>query len=107
MEDLENVKVAFGDVPNVTVVALEYNDSWLRDTGPTFLVNRVTGHIAGVDWKFNCWGEMGKGEDVGGLPFDKDCTVAAQILAMESHTVHETFKAPFVMEGGKKARDCY
>ena len=41
--------------PDVEVVALEYNDAWLRDSGPTFLVD-AQGNLAGVDWRFNAWG---------------------------------------------------
>ncbi len=37
------------------VLLLETNDSWARDTAPTFVVNR-TGEIRGIDWKFNAWG---------------------------------------------------
>ncbi len=30
-------------------------DSWIRDYGPNFLVNR-SGQIAFNDWQFNAWG---------------------------------------------------
>jgi agmatine deiminase len=100
VEDIEKVTAVFATAPNVVVFPLEYNDSWLRDTGPTFIINRSSGDKAGIDWKFNCWGEIGKQDDVEGLPYEKDCTVAAQILGREGHSVCRTFEAPFVMEGG-------
>src|ERR1022692_3840017 len=32
------------------------DDSWMRDFGPTFVVNEQ-GDLAGVDWRFNGWGK--------------------------------------------------
>jgi agmatine deiminase len=101
-EELEFISDIFMDVPNVVVVPLNYNDSWLRDTGATFVVNRVTGESAGIDWKFNCWGEIGKSSDgSAGLPYEQDVTVAAQILSKEADVVSKSYQAEFVMEGGK------
>lgn len=37
------------------VFRAETDDSWARDTGPTFVVNK-SGEICGIDWKFNAWG---------------------------------------------------
>ncbi|KAL2338256.1 hypothetical protein Fmac_012702 [Flemingia macrophylla] len=50
---------------HVRVVEMSMNDSWFRDTGPTFVVRRSTPtlesgdaahRIAGTDWNFNSWG---------------------------------------------------
>lgn len=65
------------------------NDSWMRDFGPTFIKN-AAGDIAGVDWKFNAWGEKY-------APHDLDNAVAARVLA---HAGGRRFCAPLVMEGG-------
>ena len=41
--------------PDVTVVARDIGDSWMRDSGPTFVVDG-TGALGAVDWTFNGWG---------------------------------------------------
>ena len=74
---------------NIDVLAVEHNDAWLRDNGPTFLINK-DGKLAGVNWQFNAWG--GKYS-----PWDLDNEVAPKIL---EHVKVEKFNAPFVMEGG-------
>ena len=38
--------------PQVRVVEMSTNDAWVRDTGPTFVINDRTGEIRGVDWRF-------------------------------------------------------
>src|SRR5229473_2449911 len=43
--------------PEVSVVAVSFNDTWVRDTGPTTLVSDSHPPIA-VDWKFNSWGGL-------------------------------------------------
>lgn len=37
-----------------------YTDVWIRDYGPTFIVNKEIGSLAMVHWKFNAWGEKYK-----------------------------------------------
>lgn len=73
----------------ISFQALEINDSWTRDTGPTFLMNH-NNQLAGVDWIHNAWG---RNYD----HFDLDNLIAKIII-------HETkanyFHAPLVMEGG-------
>ena len=71
-----------------SVLALEHNDSWARDNGPTFVVNR-RGEVAGINWIFNAWG--------GKFPFEKDNRVAPCLLA---HLGVPCFDAPLVLEGG-------
>ena len=39
----------------------EYSDVWIRDYGPTFVINRALSKTALVRWNFNAWG--GKYED--------------------------------------------
>ncbi len=65
------------------------NDSWLRDTGPTFLLNGEK-ELAGVDWTHNAWGEAFS-------DYELDDQIAKKILAK---TQARYFKAPLVMEGG-------
>lgn len=75
--------------PGVTVVAHEIDDSWMRDTGPTF-VRDGQGGLAGVQWRFNGWG--GKY-----IPHDKDAVIAGALLHDLGLACH---KAPLVAEGG-------
>lgn len=73
----------------ITLVTLPLNDSWTRDTGPTFLLNQAH-QLAGVDWIHNAWG--GNYQDC-----ELDNQIAAAILK-QTHAV--SFRAPLIMEGG-------
>ncbi|MDP4126929.1 MAG: agmatine deiminase family protein, partial [Bacillota bacterium] len=86
--DLESLTRRFRN-ERVEFLAIEHNDAWLRDNGPTFLVND-RGEVAGVNWRFNAWG--GKY-----APWDLDDQVAPQIL---NHFGIKRYDAPLVMEGG-------
>jgi len=79
--------------PEVRVVEVSTDDAWLRDTGPTFVVDG-NGRRRGVDWKFNAWGGT-----EGGLyfPWDRDDRVAAKVLEIEGD---DRYRAPIVLEGG-------
>jgi agmatine deiminase len=79
--------------PRVRVVEISTDDAWLRDTGPTFVVDDSGGR-RGVDWRFNAWG----GKD-GGLyfPWERDDRVAAKVLEIEGA---DRYRAPLVLEGG-------
>lgn len=79
--------------PAVRVVEMSSNDAWMRDVGPTFVVN-ARGHKRGVDWIFNSWGGL-----QGGIysPWDLDDQVAAKVLEIERC---QRYRAPFVLEGG-------
>ena len=77
----------------VRVVELSSNDAWMRDVGPTFVVND-RGGIRGVDWQFNAWGGL-----QGGLyfPWDHDDAVAQKVAEIEGC---DRYRAPFILEGG-------
>lgn len=77
----------------VRVVEIANNDSWIRDCGPTFVVNDQ-GEVRAVDWEFNAWGGLD-----GGLyfPWDKDDLVASKVSEIERV---DRYRAPFVLEGG-------
>jgi agmatine deiminase len=79
--------------PSVSVVELSNNDSWMRDCGPTFVVDGHGG-VRGVDWDFNAWGGL-----VGGLyfPWDLDDAVPQKVLEIDGF---DRYKAPLVLEGG-------
>lgn len=77
----------------IRVVEMSNDDSWIRDCGPTFVVND-DGDVRGVDWDFNAWGGL-----VDGLyfPWADDDAVARKVLEIEGIS---RYKAPFVLEGG-------
>jgi agmatine deiminase len=79
--------------PSIRVVEVSTDDAWIRDMGPTFLVNGKGGR-RGVDWHFNAWGGLH-----GGLyfPWDKDERAARKVLEIEGA---DRYRAPIVLEGG-------
>ncbi len=44
------------DLTRIVLHTSEYTDVWIRDYGPTFVINRVLGKTAMVRWNFNAWG---------------------------------------------------
>lgn len=78
---------------DIRVVEMTTNDSWMRDIGPTIVVND-DGCRRGVDWIFNAWGGL-----EGGLyfPWDQDDLVARKLLDDEQI---DRYRAPLVLEGG-------
>ena len=79
--------------PSVRVVEVSTDDAWMRDTGPTFVVDGHGGR-RGVDWRFNAWGGL-----EGGLysRWDRDERVAQKVLEIEGA---DRYRAPIVLEGG-------
>jgi agmatine deiminase len=77
----------------VRVVEMSYNDSWMRDCGPTFVVDDK-GTVRLVDWGFNAWGGL-----EGGIyfPWDQDELVPRKVAEIERIG---RYKAPIVLEGG-------
>ena len=49
------------DDSHVRYRVTDYEDVWIRDYGPTFVVNPAISQVAMVQWEFNAWG--GKYED--------------------------------------------
>ena len=78
---------------SIRVVEMSTNDAWIRDMGPTFLVDGRGGR-RGVDWHFTAWGGL-----EGGLyfPWDRDDRVAQKVLEIEGA---DRYAAPIVLEGG-------
>ncbi len=79
--------------PSIRVVEISTNDAWIRDMGPTFVID-ADGTRRGVDWRFNAWGGL-----EGGLyfPWDRDERVAQKVLEIERA---DRYSAPLVLEGG-------
>ncbi len=90
-EQWENARALLPE--SVRVVELSADDAWMRDVGPTFVVD-AKGRLCGIDWHFNAWGGFR-----GGLyfPWDRDTLVARKVLEIEG--AHH-YRAPLIMEGG-------
>ena len=78
---------------HIRVVEIANNDAWMRDCGPTFVVNSQS-EVRGVDWDFNAWGGLYNGLY---FPWDLDQAVAQKVIEIERLT---RYKAPLVLEGG-------
>jgi agmatine deiminase len=79
---------------SVEVVVLDIDDSWLRDSGPIFVVDG-DGRRAGVHFGFNAWGHRYD-------PYDRDAAVGGLLVDRLGDPCYE---APFVLEGGSIAVD--
>lgn len=79
---------------DIRVVEMANDDAWIRDCGPTFVINDK-GDIRGVDWTFNAWGGL-----VDGLyfPWANDDQVAQKVCEIEGIDSYRT--DDFVLEGG-------
>ncbi|HXZ68586.1 MAG TPA: agmatine deiminase family protein, partial [Alphaproteobacteria bacterium] len=78
---------------NIEVRAIPIDDSWVRDSGPVFV--RRGAEIAGVDWRFNAWGNKYTG-------YEDDDKLPERLL---SELGIRRFAAPIVLEGGSVAVD--
>jgi agmatine deiminase len=79
--------------PQIRVIEMTHDDCWMRDVGPTCVIN-AEGTVRGVDWHFNAWGGL-----QGGLysPWDQDELVTSKVLEIERW---DRYDAPFINEGG-------
>lgn len=77
----------------VRIVDLATDDAWMRDIGPTVLVDDH-GARMGIDWTFTAWGGPGAGLYT---PWDRDDAAAAAVLI---DLGLERRRTPFVFEGG-------
>ena len=87
------------NMKNVQIVEISNNDSWIRDTGATFVINGQGG-IRAVDWAFNGYGGL-----VNGIyfPWDFDDAIAAKMCSIEGVDRYRT--DDFVLEGGSVHSD--
>lgn len=90
-EQLDTARPLLPDT--VELVAIPCNDSWMRDIGPSYVVDD-RGGLRGVDWHFNAWGG-----EVNGLYQDwsLDEALAEKVLRMRGE---DRYRAPLVLEGG-------
>jgi agmatine deiminase len=84
---------------SVEVVEITAGTGWIRDDGPTFLING-DGARRGVDWDFNNWGYAGQNRFSKNFAsyFENDSNEAAQRLL--EYEGAECYRAPLVLEGG-------
>lgn len=81
-------------LPNhIRVVEMSNNDAWLRDSGPTFVVNDQGG-LRAVDWWFNAYGGLDSGLY---FPWDSDLAIAQKMAELVGV---DRYQAPLVFEGG-------
>jgi agmatine deiminase len=73
----------------VSVVPMDYDDSWTRDTAPTFVLSD-DGELAAIDWRFNGYGDRSP-------VVAQDATLAARIA---ERLRIRSFAASLVLEGG-------
>jgi agmatine deiminase len=58
--------------PDVEVLTAPLNDAWMRDIGPTFVLDH-NGSLGAIDWVFNGWGAQDWAR------WDKDALIAAEV----------------------------
>jgi agmatine deiminase len=78
----------------VEVIELPIDDSWMRDSGPV-IVTAPGGRRAGVDFRFNGWGEKF-------APYDRDDAMNQALLG---HLRIDRLETDLVLEGGSIAVD--
>ncbi len=75
--------------PSVKIVPVPIDDSWLRDSAPTFLVG-PSGERAAAAFTFNAWGNKFQ-------PHDKDAALGERIADLAGVPA---YRSPLVVEGG-------
>lgn len=86
-EDVPAAKLATAGKVHLFETPLD--DSWARDTGPTFLAGS-NGRRAAVQWQFNAWGQKYR-------PYADDADLATRIA---EYAELEVLEAPLICEGG-------
>jgi len=86
-ESADDARRALG--PEVEVVPLATDDSWTRDTAPTFVLD-ADGELAGVCWRFNAYGGIYE-------HYGDTARMARRVCALLDIPAVE---APLVFEGG-------
>jgi agmatine deiminase len=75
--------------PSVKIVSMPIDDSWLRDSAPTFLVDS-SGKRAAAAFTFNAWGNKYQ-------PHDKDAALGERIADLAGLAA---YRSKLVVEGG-------
>lgn len=93
--DAAEARAALGG--NVEVLTAPVDDSWLRDSGPIFVVDHADepSRRVGVHFGFNAWGSKFEG-------FENDAAIGRRLV---EHVGSEVVRAPLILEGGSIAVD--
>ncbi len=75
----------------IELIVTQLDDSWIRDSGATFVVDEITNELGAIDWTFNGWGAQSWSK------YENDDKVAA-LMAEYSGAKH--FRSELVNEGG-------
>lgn len=75
---------------DIDIVEAPLDDFWMRDIGPTFVIDDETGSLGGIDWVFNAWGDQGGA-------FARDAAIAEFVLGQAAC---ERIPSLLVNEGG-------
>lgn len=86
--DIESATVLVGDSKNIEIVEIPIDCCWMRDNGPIFVRNQ-SGHVAGIHFEFNGWGERVGCASTREMP--------AKII---KHLDVDCFQSDFICEGG-------
>jgi agmatine/peptidylarginine deiminase len=92
--------------PGVRVVEISANDSWMRDVGPTFVVDRHR-RVRGVDWMFNAWGGKAGGAQLGegvGEALARALQLFFQVLVVGGEALEACLEGPAAVGGVEAAR---
>lgn len=92
--DYANARRLLGDLDGIRVVEMESDDAWMRDCGPTFVVND-DGDVRAVHWNFNAWGGLVDGSY---FPWNKDELVGVKVADLAG--VDRYRPDEFILEGG-------
>ena len=75
---------------NVFFHKIPYSDVWVRDSGPTFLVNHKE-EVLLTDWEFNGWGNKFSSQPDNNIPLSiarsLDCAVASSGIVLEGGSI--------------------
>jgi agmatine deiminase len=84
------LEIANVEMSTITIHSFGSNDSWCRDHGPAFLLNRTANKKIILNWEYNAWG--GKYP-----PFDRDNEIPKKV----AEYLNLNYVSPgLVMEGG-------
>ncbi|MGY6498945.1 MAG: agmatine deiminase family protein [Microcella sp.] len=74
---------------DIDIVETPLDDFWMRDFGPTFVIDDETGALGGIDWIFNAWGQ--------GADCERDALIAERVIGEVAAT---RIPSLLVNEGG-------